>query len=674
MIVEFLEGGEFVLGFVTNPQAARGRQEVTLADGRSLAISPARVLVSSDCAEPSDKVNLRALLGETEDRRDRLSREVSVEELWGVLEGEGPEFSYEDLAGLNFGRKIGPDEKSAVLRAIQEDSIFFEFAPEKARRRSGDEIEKLKAIREREEAKKRFLAEGAAWIAGWLANEPTDEPENAQVFVSQLMEFVLEGKNAANKLQIRELLASASLPADPSGAFEALAAVGHLRRHENLTLLRLGLKKEIDPDVLKEAEEIVLKNDFSSSGRLDLTGLPTATVDSPGAHEYDDALSLETLADGSTKLYLHIADVAALVAPDSLTDKWASFQSSSIYLPEATYPMLPVALTESVCSLKSGSVRPAFSLIAVLDSQGQVQDFAFRPSLIEVDQQLSFTEADGLLDRGQGGMLEQLEKLSLKLLDKRLGQGGQNIQLPHMHVKLKEDGSVHFRLDHLSRSSQMVGELMVLANHLAAKALMEAGFPCPFRYQNAPKEINWTLPEDSGPRLELAYNLASRRATGLNGLSLEPLLHHGLGVNPYTTFTSPMRRYTDLLVARQLRALSAGKEPVYNNQKMLILAAPAEETQRSVRRMQHDRQRYWLSHYLKPMVGQNFKGLVYNRIKRWFKICVTDFMLEADLNKLPNQVQPGDEVWLKLVQVNPRLDFADDEKTELWRFEFADLV
>jgi exoribonuclease-2 len=170
-------------------------------------------------------------------------------------------------------------------------------------------------------------------------------------------------------------------------------------------------------------------------------------------------------------------------------------------------------------------------------------------------------------------------------------------------------------------------------------------------------------------RVKLAVGLAMRRQTGRVGVALEPSPHYGLGIMPYTTFTSPMRRYLDLLVARQLRAQAAGLEPVYAHQEMMNLAIPAEVTQRAIRKMQNDRQRYWLAWYLKRKVGETFVGLVYDRRGRRARICVTDFMIEIELNNIPTEIQPGTDVLVKLTAANPVPALPDDSE-DLWKFEF----
>ncbi|MDR2300694.1 MAG: RNB domain-containing ribonuclease [Deltaproteobacteria bacterium] len=674
MIVEFLEGGGFTVGFVTNAQGARGRMEVMLAGGRSLTLSPARILVSSESEDPGDKGARKALILEVERVREELAAQVDLATLWDVLEGEGPEFTYKDLAGLNFAREVGPDEISALLRSVMADGLLFEFLPEKARRRDQGEVERLRRAKREQEEKRDFLAQGAEWIRDSEKGGLCPEPEGSEKACKWLLSYVLSGSESQNAPDAKELLAMANYPENPAGAFKALVNVGRLHRHENLSLIRLNLKRDFDLEVLDEADRLAKNFKLDEANRLDLTAVPTATVDAPGATEYDDALSLEPLADGKVRLGLHIADVAALVPKNSLVDQWALNQTSSIYLPEGRQAMLPEVLIENWASLKVGQVRPAFSLLAVIDPEGRVVTREFRPTLVKVDLQVSFQEATKMLDRGEGAMLLPLEALALKFLKSRLDNDGQNLGLPHLNVTLNKEGLSEVELtDDSDRANVMVSELMVLANHLAAKTLMEASIACPYRYQQPSRPISWNPPRELNDRLKLAVALAMRRQTGRGGVTLEPSIHHGLGLMPYATFTSPMRRYLDLVVGRQLRAYASQTEPPYDYQEMINLSAPSEMTIRSIRRIQNQRQRYWLAWYLKSKVGETFLGLVYDRRGRRARICVTDYMVEVELNNVPPEAKPGTDVLLKLASVTPAPDLPD-ELEDFWKFDYLGLA
>jgi exoribonuclease-2 len=317
-------------------------------------------------------------------------------------------------------------------------------------------------------------------------------------------------------------------------------------------------------------------------------------------------------------------------------DEAARTRASSIYLPEGKYPMLPAELSEGLLSLTPGDVKPAFSFLATLEKDGSVSDCEMASSLIRVDRQLSFAEADQNMDEDSD--LVDLWDLAQTLIARREAQGGRNINLPKLNIYFQPDGSLGVGLTQWDTPAKtIVGELMILANYLAADRLQKNGCPCPYRYQDKSREPGpletaalAAMAESPSPDLDLALNLAARRRTGRSGLSFAPATHHGLGLPVYTAFTAPMRRYVDLLVARQLRAL-AEDGPALNDQEFMRLALPAYELGQQIQKMQNFRQRYWLNRHLADKVGQKFSAVVFEQRDWHLRICLTDYMLEMDL-------------------------------------------
>jgi exoribonuclease-2 len=673
VLVEFLEGGAFVCGWVLDTEGSKRRLEIRLPGGKIVYVNPNRLLGQSFEADISGNSAIDELLTKTDKRRAQLASSVDLKDLWESLEGEGPEFDYDLLAGLYFGRNSDPDDISAMIRAIYTDGLWFEFSPQTTKRREIDQIERVKTIRERELNKKIFKENASIWLAEATSGKVAPEPEEAQTVRDLLLELMLHGDEAASANQTKELLKMASLSGDANGAFTALVAIGDISSHENVPLLRLGMPLEFTDDVLKDTTELFTaftKADGTfndAKDRTDLTELYTVTVDSPGAKEYDDALSLECHNDGSKTLWIHIADVAAAVPPGTITDNFASQRPASIYLPDARYPMLPEIITENLLSLKKGSVRPAFTLKVCFDSGLNITSSLFMPSKILVDQQVSFQEAEDELDKDNESELTKLYSLSQDLLADRLAKGGRNLRLPRVNVRLNPDGTPEvYLVDSETRSGLMVEEMMILANHFAAKTLAEAGYPCPFRYQGVSQNCPWEVKEPASPRMLLAADLASRRFTGLGGVSLEPYVHHGIGLGLYTSFTSPMRRYLDLLVARQLRALSLASPPVYDSTELMTRALNFDEDYRQIKKVQFGRHRYWLLSLLASRVGAEFVALVFNRRGRKGRICLTDYMLESELTYLPQDIGPGQDVVVKLVRCQPQ--FIDRPEALLFEY------
>ncbi|MDR2422608.1 MAG: RNB domain-containing ribonuclease [Deltaproteobacteria bacterium] len=665
-VVEFLEGGGFLLAWALEAPAGVDKNLEVLAPGGRLArLSPGRILVSASCPDPGDKPGRLAFLEDLRKKREALAQSLPLEEVWRVLEGEGPQFDYELLAGLAFGRDPGPDELSAIRRAVLADGVLFAFSPQAATRHSQEEADKKRLLKKKKLAHQEFLSQGAKWLAEAKARRVAPEPESADRIRSLLLDLAINEAEAHDPRTAKELLKAAALAETPQGAFTALVAIGEFHPHECLDVRRLGLGQPFTEEEKEAARRVSASFSLTGGPRVDLTCLSALTIDSEGAREYDDALTLTPGPDGSFRLGLHIADVAAAVLPGDILDEAARRRAASIYLPDAKHSMLPEELTDGLLSLKLGEVRPAYSLLVELDAYGAPISHSFAPSVVKVARQLSFDEADALL--GQDEELDRLSDLGRLLLNRRLEYGGQNLALPQPHVRLAPDGQILLGKTTWDTPARlMVGEMMILANHLAAETLARERLACPFRYQEKSRGRPLLGRPPKDPKEALAQDLALRRLVGRGGIALTPSPHWGLGLPCYAQFTSPIRRYADLLVARQLRSLNDPALAPYDHAAMTQLAYAADELHRGVKRAQNARTRYFLTLALANKIGEEFVGLIYERQQNRARVCLTDFMLELDLFKLPPEARPGREARLRLAQA----DAAD----QILRFEFVGLV
>jgi exoribonuclease-2 len=319
-------------------------------------------------------------------------------------------------------------------------------------------------------------------------------------------------------------------------------------------------------------------------------------------------------------------------------------------------------LSEGGLSLTLGEVRPALSFLVTLEKDGAVAEYELNLSHVRVDRQLSFAEADARLE--EEAELVDLWDLAQALLARRLAGGGVNLNLPRLSIHFMTDGSLSVGLTQWDTPAKLiVGELMILANHLAADLLHRRGYPCPFRFQERPREpvpaeLTSAVPGRVADDRLLALSLATRRRLGRGGLSFTPAPHLGLGLPLYTAFTAPIRRYLDLLVARQLHALILGQPPALDQAAFLRLALPVNDYAQRIRKMQDGRLRYWLKEYLKDKIGREYSALVYEQRDRRLRVCLTDHMLETEMvwprrAGAPPAGLVGRRIQARLVEVPP---------------------
>jgi ribonuclease R len=354
-------------------------------------------------------------------------------------------------------------------------------------------------------------------------------------------------------------------------------------------LINHGFDTKFPEEVEREAAQ--LNGDVSEKElewRRDIRDLTTFTIDPLTAKDFDDALSYRELENGDTEVGIHIADVSHYVQSGTALDKEAFRRSTSVYLVDRVAPMLPERLSNDLCSLRPDEDRRSFSALLVLDKQRRVKSRWFGKTLIHSDRRFTYEEAQAVLDAGEGthyGELKALNELAYFLRKKRFSEGSIDFNSEETQFELDEDGTpirvyVKERMD----AHRLVEDLMLLANREVAKYIgkKENGQAVPFVYRvhDSPDpvkvaefaafaaEMGVKMQVDTPDQIARSYNDLSRRAMEDDRLRmLEPIAirtmakavyttdnigHYGLAFDFYSHFTSPIRRYADVLVHRIL--------------------------------------------------------------------------------------------------------------------------
>jgi len=355
---------------------------------------------------------------------------------------------------------------------------------------------------------------------------------------------------------------------------------------ENGLIASFGLDDSYPEDAIKEASKIKAVSTHKGV-RRDLRDELVLTIDPADAKDNDDAVSLKLDSDGNYLLGIHIADVSQYVLFDSLTDREAKRRGFSIYLQHHYFPMLPPRLPDKLCSLKPGRDRLALSVLLKIDQKGRVLKREITPSLIRVKKLLSYKTAQQLIDkpesadRSVGQSLARMWKLAKLLKSRRLSDGGVELDLPEIGFEWNKSGALvkifqQPRLD----SHQLIEEFMLAANRSVAEIWMEkfgakapnlyrvheppdaekrqklsdyladAGFEWAAEKLTTAKQLSLML-DEARRRFPLEVtSISARKALMLAQYSEKPKGHFGLGFKKYLHFTSPIRRYSDLMVHR----------------------------------------------------------------------------------------------------------------------------
>ncbi len=403
---------------------------------------------------------------------------------------------------------------------------------------------------------------------------------------------------------------------------------------------KYGLADEFLPEVLAETLALPAGMDAPTLARReDWREHCVITIDPASARDFDDAIALRALPAGGWELAVHIADVAHYVRPGSALDREAERRGNSTYLPDRVLPMLPPRLCDELCSLREGEDRLTCLCLLSVNAQGKVFKTRFARAVIRSRRRLDYAAALAVLEgRGSTGdaeidsMLHEGHKLATLLRRKRFEQGALELDMPALRVQVDEQGHpCGVELEESDISHQLIEEFMLAANEAVARALREHMLPAIYRIHEEPDpaklhEFSLTVKSYGIPcgslcsREELRDVVAAIRGQQDEGIlklallrsmmrarySPRPLGHYGLAKGDYCHFTSPIRRYADLIVHRSFaRLCGAHHAPLPRAAALESTAEHISETERNSAMADQDAQRLLLADYLRQQCESN---------------------------------------------------------------------
>jgi ribonuclease R len=548
---------------------------------------------------------------------------------------------------------------------------------------------------------------------------PDDERFTRDVYVAS---DDLKGATHGDKVVV-ELLVWEDEQQNPEGTVVEVLGRSGDARIEVLSVARsFGLPMEFPKDVEQEAAhfgEAIPHAEIAR--RLDLRGTTCFTIDPEDAKDFDDAISFEELPDGNMRLGVHIADVSHYVREGSMLDREAYARGTSVYMVNEVIPMLPERLSNNLCSLKPNVDRPTFSVLMDVDTHGSVKGYTIRKSVIHSKRRFTYEEVQKILESGRGDLREHLLpvfKLTQVLLKNRRRDGSIDFETGEAKFKFDENGfpSQIIKKERLD-AHRLIEECMLLANKTVAKhigVVKGEAKPKPFVYRvhdvpdpsrladlaNFVKQFGFSLDakhgvssralqrlldQVKGSEVENFINEVALRSMAKAVYSEKNIGHYGLAFDCYTHFTSPIRRYPDLVVHRLLEEYERG----------VSIDRLQELTQRlpAVCRQSSDRERLAVEaertsvkvmqvEFMKRHVGDEFDAVIGGVTQYGMFVEISDLLVEGlvhvrdladdfylyDEKRYALQGRSrgkiyrlGDTVKVKVVSVNPEkreIDFA----------------
>lgn len=652
-LIEFIDGGKFQCGLVN--QVAEKKLHLTNQNGREMQLPLSRVLTVSGSPRtpPASREALTALLRQCAQERAALAETVDLEELWQIVHEEADnDFPPDLLADLLFDGHATDNQRAAFLRAVLADPLFFKFKNGLIVTHSPEQVEQFRLQRQRE-VEKALLMEQA--VSGLRAIHEGQLPDIDQWpdrdrCLHCLSQSVLLGSEFSEDDFIRQALKKAELHTQHAG-YDLLVKAGVWDRDENLSLLRSDQPVDFSEVCSQEADafkEATLEELLADPKRRDLRALNTLTIDGAFTRDFDDAVHIARKENGMVEVGIHITDVSYYVSPKSTLFAEARERSTSIYFPEGHIPMLPKTLSLDLCSLIQGKIRPAISFLVTMNSQGNILRCSIIPSVIEVKRQLSYREADSLIDRDPD--LKALNAIRLGLRQQRVDRGALLLSLPDVNIDIRDRENIQVFLSPVDTPARnLISELMILANSLTAAYMTDREAPGLFRSQPPPRKRII-----SGVQNSLADIAHQRRFLSRGELTPHPKPHSGLGLNSYTTITSPIRRFLDLVMQHQLSHMIHGHGILFSGEECKTFAGVIQQKLGRANALRQQRHRYWILRYLASREGQRINGLVVGIGAKRVNILLCDCLFDVDLPPNPAfPVEPGDIVRIRLARVRP---------------------
>jgi len=595
----------------------KSRWQLTPARGKDQRVTEQRIAHDFGpvaLPEGAGREEHAAAAAEYESALKRDASAISVEVLWQIVNESAPggsPLAVKPLAELATGES-GVRQRALTQCALADDGLHFVRRGSDWIAREAKMVARLRGEREQAQIREKEEAEFMTALVAAVRGYPVDlcDSSTERRCLQALKAFAVhrhEASDAQRKLAQRLVKVSGiGIKRGPEACFRILRLLQLFDSDDaNLEVLRYGLRTEFPSPVL-EQEAVLGVCEPTRDGRCDLTSSEAFSIDSPQTREIDDLLSLETMPEGGWKLAVHIADPTQFIEPGSAIDEEAAARGLTHYMPDLRIPMLPPGLSESTASLVVGEERPAVSFMVQIAPDGAVRSWELVRSVVRSRERLSYAEVDRRVEAQEAGW-SALAAMAVARRRHRLDSGAVIIDAPEIELHLDGDGRP--MLDRIAADSPArwaVTEAMVLAGSVAAEFCVAAGIPAAFRGQAEPAEA--LLPEDGV--WDAVSVRRARRGMNRAEVSLEPRRHAGLGLAQYVQATSPLRRYQDLVLHRQIVAQLEGRAPVYDATQMKAIVDRGLRLEQAARRAEFAANEYWTLKHLEPARGERIPATV----------------------------------------------------------------
>ncbi|XVF55274.1 hypothetical protein PTKIN_Ptkin06aG0023700 [Pterospermum kingtungense] len=672
LLLEFKKDSDRILLGVAQRPDGKKNWMVHDQNGITSSIKPQQITYIVPGVENFDQAEISKFLQKAQENLDPALLEIA----WVELLEKNASVTAEELAEMIFG-SAEPLESYCAHLLLSNDEIYFTVLETKGScsiygPRPTGQVEELSRKKLAKEAAENELQDFVQLLVSAKAETANAKPAKSSWMVDEKIRYKIESleayaidacKSDEQKKTAGMILKAMGLTKTASSALNLLINIGYFPVHVNLDLLKLNIRTGHSDEIVAAAERLLSESlDLDEMNRKDLTHLKVYAIDVDEADELDDALSATRLLDGRIRVWIHVADPTRYVEPGSIVDREALRRGTSVFLPTGTYPMFPEKLAMEGMSLKQGELCNAVSVSVILHSDGSISEYSVENSIIKPTYMLTYESATELLhlnleEEAELKMLSAAASLRLKW---RRQQGAIDTSTLETRIKVvnpeNSEPSINLYVENQADPAmRLVSELMILCGEVVATFGSSNNLPLPYRGQpqsNIDVSAFSHLPE--GPVRSSAI-VRIMRAAEID--FRKPIRHGVLGIPGYVQFTSPIRRYLDLLAHYQVKAFLRGESPPFSAGQLEGMASIVNMQVRVVRRLSSSSLRYWIIEFLRRQPRERkYRALILKFIKdRIAALLLVEVGLQTSA-WVSVGTQVGDEVEVQVEEAHPRDD------------------
>ncbi len=648
-LVAYRKRREPALGAVLS--AHPDKLSILSEDGKRYSVEPKKVVLFTGITIPETLTDSEKKLEMRRWRRDLEEKKgsVDVETLWQCVVEEQETVSFEEILELYSGaEQISLEQRLLLFWAVDKNTVYLARGENGYLVRSREDVSKtLRTLELRKEREQKAQA-AVSWVHSVISGgvAPVVNEDHSE-FLELIERYVIDLDGYERAKEAKDFLYEAGLK-DIESATEFLIKTGFWKKDDDPESKKIAFNFRHSQRAIEEVEAIF--NILESFADLtDRTDLEVFSIDSETTQDIDDAISFETDGDRIT-LGVHISNVAHVVSRGSFLDQGCLERAETVYFPEGRVDMFPRDLVSRKLSLTAGDLRPAFSLFATFKKEDfTLIDYCFETTVIRVSKNLTYAEATEIFHGTQWG--ESLTALACSLRGERVNKGAFIVQLPELKIKVGDQDGISVSKDYMdSPAHNVVSECMILMNRLCGDFFDKNAIPALFRSQT--QEIDPEAGELDPADVLFPVKVAKHLKPSF--VAFVPEVHKSLGVSRYVQMTSPIRRYTDLLMQRQLISWLEEQKICYSESELEDMNTRVSLATREIKNAQRGRHRYWLIRYLLEKDIKGATGYVSSKGYNGFNVYIPEFLIELTLSNSGGRAfDVGSELSLSIWGTDP---------------------